>query len=487
MANSPQNLAEPDVPAGVFRGFMTRMNSLLSRSSLASGLGIQFGGARDLYATFGWDRVITQDAIWNMYQRGGVARRIAHALPKAVWGRPPQLYIEGNDTWNAWWKTFSRTIGLWEALYRADVLATLGAYSIVVIGTDRPNLAAPLTNAKEITFLQPYSDRNARVSQWNNDPTSRSFGQPLMYTIYPSGVPGSSQASLPGGATMTTAPVQSSYTVHASRVLHLVRDPLENKVYGVPVFVPIWNYLNDLIKVVGSSAESYWMTANRGLHADVDMDMDLDPGDEANLSAEVDDYQHGLRRFIRTRGVKVSSLGAETADPKGAFTVLMTLIAGTLGIPQRILLGSEAGQLASGQDRGNWAERVEEDRGVYATPNVVVPFLHKLQDMGLLDTAIDPTSVQILWPDAYRMSPVEKAQQANVTARSVAQLAKATATTQAPSIADPTHVSDPLSPTPPPMIPDPNFVPDEALITRDEARAIIGLSTDNKILLESPS
>ena len=62
------------LPVGLVKGFVSRVNSLLNRSLFASSLGMQFGGNRDLYASFGWDRTITSQAIWEMYQRGGIAR-----------------------------------------------------------------------------------------------------------------------------------------------------------------------------------------------------------------------------------------------------------------------------------------------------------------------------------------------------------------------------------------------------------------------------
>jgi len=47
--------------------------------------GITFGGDRDLYTAFGYDRVITHKQYRDRYARGGIAGRIIDALPNATW------------------------------------------------------------------------------------------------------------------------------------------------------------------------------------------------------------------------------------------------------------------------------------------------------------------------------------------------------------------------------------------------------------------
>lgn len=472
---SKDHIQEGAHAVGVKTGFLTRVASMLQRSVFAGSFGTAFEGKRDYYDTFGWDRTVTADNMWEMYHRGGIAHRIIHAYPDAVWGRPPQLYIQGNPEWNASWDKLVKQTKLWSAIQRADVLARLGRYSVLLVGTNRGNLQAPLRKADTITFLQPYSEKNVRITEWETDPTSPNFGKPKTYMVYPN-----LRKNTFASDETTTMPVASSFKVHASRVIHMAYGCLENEVYGVPMYAPIWNYLIDLTKVVGSSSESYWLTAYRGIHANVKEDMDLNEDDAAALSDEVDEYLHGLRRVIRTRGVDVKSLGSDVADPRGAFDVLVTLISGTTKIPKRILLGSEAGQLASSQDKGNWSERVEEERANYAEPSIIIPFLAWLNEHGILET--DPTTVQILWPDAYRMSPLERGQTAAQTARTIANISKGMEPVQltpdTPAVIDPATGQETT-----PAIPGERGDP---LITRDEARKIIGLSTDQQVLIESP-
>ena len=58
--------------------------------------------------------------------------------------------------------------------------------------------------------------------------------------------------------------------VHYSRILHVAEGVLQNSYKGEPRLSRVFNLLDDLMKVAGGSAETFWLTANRGLQADID-------------------------------------------------------------------------------------------------------------------------------------------------------------------------------------------------------------------------
>lgn len=360
-----------------------------------------------LYDVFGWDQTITASMLWEAYQRGGIARRIVDAYPDDTWGAPPKLTGRGFTTQ---WEQLEEDHNIWSVIHRLDRLSQLGQYAVLLVGTDRGNLQQPLSNASRITFLQPLSERSAVITRWGNDPSNERFGLPVEYTVYP-GLARTEDAAMNGGHS-GSVPQLGSYKVHWSRVIHYAQGQLENEVFGVPLLWSVWNYLTDLQKITGGSAESYWLTANRGMQANVEPDMDLDPDDEAALTQEIEEYHQGLRRFIRTRGVEVKSLGSDVADPTGPYKANINLIAGTTGIPQRILLGSESAHQASTQDKGAWAEQVENYRVLTAGPSFLKPTILGLQRMGLL-AQVRYSKIKQEWPDAYRLSPLELGQRAN--------------------------------------------------------------------------
>lgn len=422
---------------------------------------LSFSGKRDYEEIFGWDKLITIDRMLMMYNRGGIAKRVVDAYPDATWARPPRLWVQGDDAWTNNWTQMTFQWNLWEALHRLDKLAHLGQFAILVVGTDSGRLDTPLTKASKITYLQPYGEQNARVSAYVTDQNDARFGLPAMYQVYPevtSQILGSDSRVLAPTGTPNTAMTRISFTVHASRVIHVARGVLEDEVFGQPVMAPIWDYLTDLRKVLGSSSESYWIMANRGLQADVDKEMSLNADDQAALQTELDEYFHGFRRFIRSKGVNLKELSSNVADPLHPFNVIITAISGTTGIPQRVLIGAEAGHLASTQDKGNWAERIEESRALHVEPRILKPFLAFCLRTGIIAPP-EGGQIEITWPEAYRMNPLERSQLGAQTARVLANVTKMLESTSKRA---------------------------QGLMSDEEIRALIGIGTDNRILSDNP-
>ena len=115
---------------------------------------------------------------------------------------------------------------------------------------------------------------------------------------------------------------------------------------------------------------------------------------------------NGFQRFFRSRGVKIETLGSDVANfDRNVDSVISQISAGS-SIPQRILMGSERGQLASQQDRVNWAERIQDRRTEYAAPKIVRPFVDRLIEHGELPK---PAQYEVGWPQIYDLSDDERA------------------------------------------------------------------------------
>jgi hypothetical protein len=230
--------------------------------------------------------------------------------------------------------------------------------------------------------------------------------------------------------TTTTSTGMKTIQVHHSRIIHFAENSLENDIIGTSALLCVFNLLDDLLKVVGGSAETFFITSNRGMQVDVDKEMELTGDDADALEKEVEEYTHQLRRIIRTRGVKINNLGTDIADPRGAFSTIMQLISGATGIPQRVLLGSEAGHLASDQDRANWADRIRERRNTWAEPRLLRQLIKTLVSSGVLPEPQETPSLNgvskptIVWPEAYQMSPLEKSNERQRLAQTVNQLSQ---------------------------------------------------------------
>jgi hypothetical protein len=273
---------------------------------------------------------------------------------------------------------------------------------------DKPILNNSLKTHTDVIYFSVFSEGSATVNTLVQDPHNERFGLPESYTLQ-----------------MGTG--LKSETVHWSRTLHVVEDPLEDEIYGRPRLERVFNRLEDLLKLIGGGSEATWKNMDRGLHADVREGFVAEEDDQNAMQDEIEDYINGLRRFIRTQGVDIKPLGSDVVDPTGLFGAIIGLIAAAADIPQRILLGSERGELASSQDQATWGGRIASRQTSFAEPFILRPLIDRLIAYGVLP-APKSGSYQVEWLSLFEMSDKEKAETAEKIANAVAKIAPAGAT-----------------------------------------------------------
>jgi len=418
-------------------GMVRALGAIFQRTQFMSGLGLGFNGDRDYYATFGYQKLLQPKDLFAKYVRQDIAETIVNAPANALWTNPP--VVQADDVFMKAWERLLSSTDVWKALNRADKMTGYGRFSAIVCGTD--NSRAKDADPDRLLYLQPYSELCTAVLKLDDSVTSARYGLPVMYEFTPQNA-----AIERTNVTQTVSlrPFKMSHT----NIIHIVDRVVEDNVYGTPALYGVYNLLDDLLKVAGGTAEVYWMTSNRGMQIDIDKELDLTEEDRADLTEEVEQYQHGLSRVLRTRGVKVNELGSDTPSPQQTFEMILALISAKSRIPKRILVGSEAGQLASEQDRSNWAERIGERRKDFGEPNALTPLIRKMVELKVLP---EPKGLNYVWPEAFILAPLERAQTSAQKARSAANLSKTLETS-----------------------------PD--LMTKDEARKIIGLGDEQELL-----
>lgn len=438
-----------------FQQIVANTTALLGRLSWMANAGLTHDGNRDLWEVFGYSKLITPQELYTKYRRQGIAKTIVEFPADALWSRPPKVTDGGQ--FDSAWKALLTMHDVWDILRRADYTTGFGRYGIILLGLDdgkdMETPAAPAgvgrsVGERKITYMQPYSELGVSIIEHENDTKSPRYGKPKFYQINPA----ASEYGTQGSLGSTTVPQQIPFRVHWSRVIHIACDVIEDPSFGIPRLEPVFNDLVDLLKVAGGTAETYWLTSNRGMQVNVDPTMQLSADDLSDLSEELDEYIHNLRRVIRTRGVEVKELGTRVPSSKDAVDTIVSLIAATVRIPKRILFGSEQGSLASEQDRSNWAERVQERRSKFGNPRAIGPLISRLVELGVLPEP-DRMKLNFDWPEAFVLAPLERAQTSAQKARSAANLSKVIETHE------------------------------ERLITIEEARNIIGLF-DQEIVLD---
>lgn len=396
------------------------LSMALERGRLARAMGAQYDGKRDLYAVLGYPTAISFQQYLEKYKRQDVAGKVVDLPARDTWRRPPVIADDGGDTaQDAPASEFIQGVRalverrrLWHYLQRVDRLAGVGRFGVLLLGArpraagerlDEPLVDGSLRTPLDVLYLAPYAEGSVLVSEFERRTDSERFGLPVFYTIQLGEQLGSER-------------------VHWSRVLHVAEDLDEDEVYGRPRLERVYNRLEDLLKIAGGGSEATWRVMDRGLHADARDGFAMEDGEAAQaLSDEIEEYVHGLRRVIRTQGVDIQPLGSEVVDPSGLFGILMGLIAAACDIPQRILLGSERGELASSQDLATWAGFVAARQTQFAEPVILRPFLDRMIRAGALAEPVGGR-YHVRWQSLFELSEKERVDMANTVATAAARM-----------------------------------------------------------------
>lgn len=384
---------------------------------------------RDVYDECGYPKVgePTYQTYQDLYEREAVPARVVECLPRESWQVTPLVY-ESEDAdvitpfeqaWDAlgatlrgrsWYQDEEGSV-VWEYLRRADELSGIGQYGVILLGLDDgADLRDEAKPGRKLLFLRVFPESLAQVVQSETDPTNPRFGQPTAYNITFNDP--SVQSS---GIGVTTATAQ----VHWTRVVHIADNLGSSEVYGTPRMRPVLNNLLGLQKLYCGSPEMYWRGAFPGIsletHPQLGGDVDVDVSKTRDFMEE---YMNGLQRYLLLMGMSAKTLAPTVVDPTPQIDAQITAICIKLGIPKRVFMGSERGELASSQDDQAWNDRLRERQGKYLTPRVVVPFVDRLIGLGVLP---EPVGYSVEWPDLTSQSDAEKATVAATRTGALAQ------------------------------------------------------------------
>jgi len=338
--------------------------------------GMQYNGERDIDTVLGYTTNPSIKNYHSMYDRRGIASVIVDAPAKTTWRKTPLITdgSEGKSDFMTQLTLLIDKLSVFNYLERVDRLAGVGQYGVLLIGAKGGELSQPLqhlSGPNDIIFLSSFSQLYADVKSLSAEPNDPRFGKPIMYSI-----------NL--GGDINGQDALGIKDVHWTRIIHVAEGLLENEVYGEPRLQKIYNRLEDLDKIVGSSAEGYWQSAAKGYAINPKEGFELSPGDITAAKDEWQNFIHGLQRIMVSEGMDVQELKGDAIDPTAAFDVVMSIISGTKGIPKRILLGSERGDLASTQDEANWLGHIAERQIQYAEPQILRAFIDRLISVNAL-------------------------------------------------------------------------------------------------------
>lgn len=376
---------------------------IAQRMALAGFLGTQtYSGDRDIYQALGYPIELTAEDFMSRYLRQDIAAAVIDRPVNATWQGDITLYEANTDdiTNDPLWEDIYTTLRLKNVLKRLDRLSCIGQYGVLLLGfddvKDQTMFSQPVIPGKrKLLYLKPYSEISATIEKFVEDPNDPRYGLPEYYNIQT------------GGLSKGNATEQQTIRVHHSRVLHITGNKLESEVYGLSELTQIMNRLIDLEKITGSSAEMYWRGARPGYHMKPDPDYELSDTERKNLQTQIDEYEHNLRRIFANEGIDMKALETQVSDPTNHVNVQIQMISAVTGIPQRILTGSEMGQLASTQDQDNWLRYIASRREEYAEEAILRPLIEMLQKYGILK---EDAEYVIQWDELFSLSDKDKAE-----------------------------------------------------------------------------
>jgi hypothetical protein len=383
-------------------------SALVGRAAIARGLGKSFGGDRDLYEVLGYPKEPVYDDFKNVYERDGLATRIVDAVSDETWRETP-LLIEGEQKkadelddpgpLQIAFTELADRLDLWTAFNDADAACGISRFSLLVLGLPG-NMEDECRPGGDLAYVTVHDEGSAQVDETSlvTDTSSPRFGLPDYYQV------------------MIDERMKTQKRVHYSRVIHIKEGRSRSRIYGVPRLKSMLNRLMDLEKVIGSGSEAFFQLIHRGMVIAAKDGSVMPPADSPEfrqMQAEIDEYVHNLRRYMRLSNAEVTDMGGKPVDSDAQFRVIISYLAGASHIPQRILIGSEAGQLASSQDEYNFAGFIQSRQIKFAEPKILRAFIKKCGELGILNV---PPKYTVDWPSLFQLTDAENAQIASTVA-----------------------------------------------------------------------
>lgn len=381
-------------------------STLAARAQLLSQLGVSYDGNRNLYQALGYPDNITPKDYENHYSRQDIAKAIIDRPVDATW-KGDLFLVETSEVEDTpvedKWSDLLDKLSLKKIFKRLDKLTCLNEYGVLLFGFNdvksKETFAKPVSGKSlELLYLKPFGASDATINTYETDTNNFRYGLPVTYKVTVQ-IPGTSSSQ--------------ELIVHYSRVLHIVWDPLKDEIKGTPLLQSVYNRLLDLEKLVGGSAEMYWRGARPGYQGKVDKDYQVSETMMDELQDQLDEYEHNLRRFLVNEGVEMAALESQISDPSSHADIQLQMISAATGIPKRILIGSERGELASTQDQDSWNGIIQARREEWAELNIVRPFIKKCIEHGVIPK-IDKYSIQ--WTDVFAMGEEQKARVGQIRA-----------------------------------------------------------------------
>lgn len=371
-----------------------------------------------LYQEFGYPRQISFHDFYNMYRRNAAAFAVVHRLLDGCWQDYPVI-IDGDETeeaekTNDWERLVGKLMKKWWPKVKdTDRRNMVGRYSALLIQVrDGKSWAEPVDaiaikrlGEAALVKLIPVWEPQLTVAEWDNDRTSETFGQPIMFNFN----------EQPVGDNTFVGPTRGE-PVHPSRVILFCEGSEDDNVLsGIPLLEAGYNKLLDLEKISGGAAEGFLKNSSRQIAVEFSKETDMDTlasqakaAGYTDLGEAMGDKVNKLNRGTDAAAVmqagEMKVLSVTPGDPGPSWEVAANELAASEQIPFTVLFGQQTGRLASDEDKTDWSIRRNSRRNGFLSDRITA----LLERFWLLGIIPPPTNgeVTIKWTDL--LAPGEK-------------------------------------------------------------------------------
>ncbi len=362
---------------------------------------------------FGYPETLSPEKLLQAYLRGGPAYRAVHHVLDRCWQEWPRVKQKAADKetpWETRLQGILEKVNAWPKLQDWDRRNMVGRFSGLILRVaDSKQLRDPLMKAARLVDLVPVYEHQLRVTSWDSDSSSETFGLPLMWQY----------RMRVSDRQDTQGQPERWVDVHPSRIVILAEGAVGDAFFdGVPLLQPGYNSLCDMEKVSGGAAESF--RKNSAGHLKFVFDKDADPAKLVSPKADgtaptpddvrdvVNDRARRLNEnsdaAIVGQGVDVGTLQTQMHDPRGAWEISANTFSSAVGIPFTILFGQQTGRLASDEDKAADNMRCKSRQRNLLT-QAVTAVIRRLQGCGI----VEASDFEVEWKPLDAPGDAEKA------------------------------------------------------------------------------
>src|SRR6266511_1453653 len=410
-------------------GPRTSVVNLIQRTLSSAFPGYFPGQKHDHYKDFGFPQYVDFKLVYDMYDRNSLAKAAVDKTTRKTWQDPPWLLEKPRDGSEGAVKKETRLekairqhfskIRFWTKVMEADRRSLVGKFGAVILRVaDGKPTSEPLEKVSggldALVDIIPVWEGQLKVTRWDTDVKSMSYGDPLMFE-YDEGSIG--QNSGPSPVSQGRA---RKLTVHPSRIIVWSMDGTMD---GESSLKAGFNDLVTIEKITGAGGEGFWKNAKQAPILEMDKEADLQkmaramgvPVDKVAdvMNENASNWQQGFDELLRLQGMTEKLPKLELPDPEHFYMNALQSFAASFDIPLKVLVGTQTGERASSEDASQWNQTCNFRRKNTVIPNIL-QIVARLENCGVLK---ENPEWFVDWTDLTESTMLEKIDRAGKMAK----------------------------------------------------------------------